>query len=58
MQNVHTGLDAALQSLSEEFESSDGVLWDTLPYGGKEWKVKMKFAIALCITLTLMYVII
>lgn len=46
MQNVHTGLDAALQSLSEEFESSDGVLWDTLPYGGKEWKVKMKFAIA------------
>ena len=46
MQNLHTGLDAALQPLLEECQSSGGVLWDSLPYGGKQWKVKMKFAIA------------
>ena len=45
-QNLHNSLDTALKSFFEECQCSDGVLWDDLPYGGKKWKVKMKFAIA------------
>ena len=47
LQNLHTGLGAALDSLNAEFgENTEPIKWDNLPYGGKYWKVKMKFAIA------------
>jgi hypothetical protein len=46
LQNLHAGLDAALESLNDEFKNTELIKWDNLPYGGKYWKVKMKFAIA------------
>lgn len=46
MQNLHNGLKAALQSFHDACQIQDGILWDHLPYAGKLWKVRMKFAIA------------
>ena len=46
IQNLHNGIELALQSFKEICELSEGVQWDDLPYGGKKWKVHMKFAIA------------
>ena len=46
IQNLHNGLQAALQSFHDVCTKEDGILWDGLPYAGKVHKVKMKFAIA------------
>ena len=44
--NLYTGLGKALESFEEVFKLDDGVLWDSLPYAGKVWPVRMKFALA------------
>ena len=46
IQNLHNGIKAALSSFKEACESEEGVLWECLPYAGREWTVKMKFSIA------------
>ena len=45
MQNLHRGLDAALKSFRDVCKEG-GLDWNYLPYAGKLWKVRMKFAIA------------
>ena len=44
--NLHTGLAIALQSFKEVCDSQRPIQWNHLPYAGKKWPVKMKFAIA------------
>ena len=44
LQNLHKGVEKALESFKEEMDT--GLLWDYLPFNGQYWKVKMKFAIA------------
>eukprot|EP00536_Pseudo-nitzschia_multiseries_P009302 jgi/Psemu1/22847/gm1.22847_g len=46
MQNLHNAIEVALASFKEILERDDGILWEYLPYAGKLWKVRMKFAIA------------
>ena len=45
LQNLHEGLRVALQSFHNVTQQG-GLYWNTFPYGGKTWKVKLKFAIA------------
>ena len=44
--NLHNALNVALQSFFDVCQDPDGIVWKGLPYGGKTWKVRMKFAIA------------
>ena len=44
--NLHTGLAKALQSFKELCDNPFPLQWDHLPYAGKKWSVKMRFAIA------------
>ena len=46
VQNLHAGLKVALQSFFDLCQRTDGYMWKGLPYGGKIWNVRMKFAIA------------
>ena len=46
VQNLHTGIRAAMSSFKNICDIEGGVCWDFLPYAGKEWKVRMKFSIA------------
>ena len=42
---MHEGLRVALQSFHNVTQQG-GLYWNKFPYGGKTWKVKLKFAIA------------
>ena len=44
MQNLHLGLEKALEDFQLVCEGG-GLNWNWLPYAGREWKVKMKFAV-------------
>ena len=46
VQNLHTGIRAAMRTFKEICEKEGGVRWNYLPYAGGVWKVKMKFSIA------------
>jgi hypothetical protein len=46
VKNLHNGLRAALESFKEACEQPGGIVWEGLPYGGRTWTVRMKFAIA------------
>ena len=46
MQNLHTGLEAALKSFRDACNNDSGIKWDHLWYAGKQWKVELKFSIA------------
>ena len=39
MQNLHTGLEAALKSFRDACNNDSGIKWDHLWYAGKQWKV-------------------
>ena len=45
-QNLHNGLDIALESFLQACTGDEVFEWKGLPYGGKLWTVRMKFAIA------------
>ena len=45
VKNLHRGIEAALESFHDVCEQG-GIDWDYLPYFGKTWSVRMKFAIA------------
>ena len=44
VQNLHLGLEKALEDFQLVCEGG-GLNWNWLPYAGREWKVKMKFAV-------------
>ena len=44
--NLHAGLAEALKSFKKLCDSSAPIEWNNLPYAGKIWSVRMKFAIA------------
>ena len=44
--NLHAGLRAALNSLKEACDSSEGLRWSNLPWNGRSWSVILKFAVA------------
>ena len=46
LKNLHNGLHAALSSFHDTCQIAEGIKWDSLPYAGRNWKVRMKFAIA------------
>ena len=48
-QNLHMGLSVALQSFKDICESESNIVFQQLPWNGKEWVVHMKFAIAFVI---------
>eukprot|EP00536_Pseudo-nitzschia_multiseries_P017808 jgi/Psemu1/315033/fgenesh1_kg.1829_\ len=46
IQNLHNGLEVAFRSFKAACNEDGGIEWNYLPYANKQWKVKMKFAIA------------
>ena len=46
LENLHRTIEAALESLQNYMQSSNGIQFDYLPYAGKIWKVRLKFSIA------------
>ena len=46
LKNLHNSLRVALQSYHDTCELKRGILVKNLPYGGKQWNVKLKFSIA------------
>ena len=46
VQNLHTGIEAAMESFRKLSDHPGGVQWDYLPFAGKQWKVRMKFSVA------------
>ena len=46
LNNLHTGLRCALSSLQEACQQTQCVEWKNLPWNGKTWHVRMKFAVA------------
>ena len=44
--NLHLGLEEALRSVREACSGRRDYEWSNLPWNGREWKVKMKFAVA------------
>ena len=49
LNNLHTGLKCALASLREACQVEDGITWTKLPWNGRFWPVRMKFALAFVI---------
>lgn len=49
IQNLHNGIEAALESLLDIWKRKKSLFWDNLPWAGNRWKVSMKFAIAFII---------
>eukprot|EP00535_Pseudo-nitzschia_heimii_P005187 CAMPEP_0197176230 /NCGR_PEP_ID=MMETSP1423-20130617/2229_1 /TAXON_ID=476441 /ORGANISM="Pseudo-nitzschia heimii, Strain UNC1101" /LENGTH=144 /DNA_ID=CAMNT_0042625573 /DNA_START=149 /DNA_END=582 /DNA_ORIENTATION=- len=47
--NLHRGLELALESLKVEMEKENTITWKHLPWNGRTYKVKMKFAVAFVI---------
>ena len=46
IQNLHNGIKAAMKPFKDLCDGKRWMQWDYLRYGGKTWKVKMRFAIA------------
>ena len=46
IKTFHNELQAALLSFKDACNDNVNITWDKLPYAGKTWKAKMKFAIA------------
>ena len=55
VQNLHSGLEAALKSFVEVCESESRILWANIPYGGKLWKARLRFSVAFVIGDTLQH---
>ena len=49
VQNLHNGIELALESLLDIWKENTTLVWNNLPWAGKDWKVSMKFAIAFII---------
>eukprot|EP00531_Pseudo-nitzschia_arenysensis_P000969 CAMPEP_0116116834 /NCGR_PEP_ID=MMETSP0329-20121206/1249_1 /TAXON_ID=697910 /ORGANISM="Pseudo-nitzschia arenysensis, Strain B593" /LENGTH=935 /DNA_ID=CAMNT_0003610355 /DNA_START=406 /DNA_END=3213 /DNA_ORIENTATION=+ len=46
VQNLHIGIEAALESFNHLCLSQRAIKWTNLPWAGKEWEVNLKFSIA------------